>query len=173
MSQCEHRPPLPGDIEYPYRCPICALEKRVEELSQRMTGLEMKRIEPMTIQLAPSPEPKLYSGFTADEWQQMLKDGPLLCDTSIGGVWIDRLDDKCLGSQVLCSRGHWFNEIKLLEQPNWRPHMTDECPVLGRVRVDVCFADNSLSKGADIASNFIWIRNGHYSDIHAYRILGT
>ena len=159
------------------KCPICTLERRVEELSQRMTGLEMKRIESMTIQLAPSPEPKHYSGFTWEEWELMFRDGPLLCGTGDfeSACWIDSIDKdaKYIFRSGLGVGSSGFTKVTLLEQPNWRPYMADGCPVPERVRVEVCYLDESLFKENDVASRFLWISNGHYSDIRAYRILGT
>ena len=155
-------------------CPICVLKMQVEELRQRMTGLEMKRIEPVTIQLAPSPEPKLYSGFTTDEWNLMLKGGPLLCGADIGQTWIDSFDVDMIDefSSGGGNQNRRFKSVKLIEQPNWRPHLTDECPVPGRVMVEI--KTEGGGGGTGKAAQFFWIRDmKDFSHTRAYRILGT
>ena len=164
-------------------CPLCALEKRVEELSQRMTGLEMKRIEPVTIQLAPSPEPKPYSGLTLEEWKQL---------ANLDYMLVEGWNDMGTGSDIgflsnayiadsgtirfvfkACNGSTYGRDfVKLIEQPNWRPHMTDECPVPGRVKIQVEFEDGA--RAVSLASRFNWKRVLlRLQNIRAYRILGT
>ena len=161
-------------------CPLCALEKRMkvlEEWYEANTPSQPFIPHPSTVSASPL-EPKLYSGFTTDEWKLMLKGGPLLCEVEGEKVWIDRFDDKCLGRPVIGNTEHWFNEVKLLEQPNWRPHMTDECPVPGRVRVEIRFipyrtiSDDSACHTTIVADSMDWEKIGSRGDIYAYRILG-
>ena len=179
-----------GEFSGNYPCAICALEKRVEELKARIEKLEKY---PATIEMIPlsqpnaellreavkkmTPEPKLYSGFTADEWNMMLKDGPLLCNADIGQIWIDSFDVDMIDefSSGGGNQNRRFKSVKLIEQPNWRlSHMTDECPVPGRVRVEVAYndKDDNEDDASGNVSDFIWKRRGHHSDICAYRILG-
>ena len=157
-------------------CPLCALEKRVEELERFKANIHSQPFIPHPSTVSASPlEPKLYSGFTADEWKQMLAGGPLLCEvisnSGSGNVWIDRQ----LGDLFWAGRGlmhaQYYYDVRLLEQPNWRPHMTDECPVPERVKVKIKHDDQDYASGN--ASAFIWERRGHCSDIHAYLILGA
>ena len=112
-------------------------------------------------------EPKLYSGFTPEEWELMFKGGPLLCEVEGWNEWIDYFD----GNDFRCGRRAKFSNVRLLEQPNWRPHMTDECPVPGRVKIQVEFEDGA--RLFSLASRFNWKRVLlRLQNIRAYRILG-
>ena len=161
-------------------CPLCALEKRVEaielehdRLRQDMFDPTAKRPSPPFVPQANSlsqpVEPKLYSGFTADEWKQMFAGGPLLCEVEGWNEWIDYFD----GNDFRCGRRAKFSNVRLLEQPNWRPHMTNECPVPGRVSVQLWFTTPNGTNGPCgiwVASLANWNQSNR---IRAYRILGV
>ena len=161
---------------------ICALEKRVKELERLNTNSlsQPKVIYSASISASPV-EPKLYSGFTADEWKQMLKGGPLLCEviskSGSGNVWIDRQIDNLFWGGSGLMHADCYYDVRLIEQPNWRPHMTDECPVPGRVKVFYATLDGSDSLlnsrrkeyGPMAAETINWANER----IRAYRILGT
>ena len=162
-------------------CPLCDLEKRVKELERKNvhapSGTNLARatsyhlgIEPSGHSEMPSePKPELYSGFTADEWNQMLKDGPLLLEQPNKRlIWIDQFETE--DDVPLFSWGDhitFIHEVKLIEQPNWRPHMTDECAVPERVRVQVEYERNPH---VGEAGEFSW---EYKAGVRAYRILGT
>ena len=155
-------------------CPLCALEKRVEELERFKANIHSQPFIPHPSTVSASPlEPKLYSGFTAEEWELMFRDGPLLLEQPNKRlIWVDQFETE--GDVPLFSWGEhitFIHEVKLIEQPNWRPHMTDECPVPERVKVKIKHDDQDYASGN--ASAFIWERRGHCSDIHAYLILGA
>ena len=186
---------VPSDATH---CPLCALKRRVDLLEKNtaLVGLELKeRVEkleqfkanslsqlfiphPSTVSASPL-EPKLYSGFTADEWKQMLKDGPLLLEQPNKRlIWIDQFETE--DDVPLFSWGDhitFIHEVKLIEQPNWRPHMTDKCPVPGRVKVFYATLDGSDSLlnsrrkeyGPMAAETINWANER----ICAYRILGV
>ena len=174
---------VPSDATH---CPLCTLKMQVEELRQRVTrlerntalvvlelkerviGLEMKRIESITVSASPL-EPKLYSGFTLEEWELMFRDGPLLLEAGRLELWFDAFRGGYFIGGV-----HKFqdDEVELIEQPNWRPHRTDGCPVPGRVRVEVGYKRSIHCCWETIgkADEFCW---EYEAGIRAYRILGT
>ena len=156
-----------------YPCATCTLERRVEELVLEIMKLK-GHTEEAHGRLNAESEP--YSGFTLEEWKLMFKGGPLLCGVGSGTLWIEFIHVLNAIDGPVFHSGTGIHKtihraVELIEQPNWRPHLSDDCPVPGRVRVEVSFDDNSLSKDADVASSFLWISKGHYSDIRAYRIL--
>ena len=174
-------------------CPLCDLEKRVKELERKNvhapSGTNLARatsyhlgIEPSGHSEMPSePKPELYSGFTAEEWEQLAKLDYMLVEgwndmrtgSDIGFLSNAYIADSgtirfvfkaCNGSTY----GRDF--VKLIEQPNWRPHMTDECPVPGRVKIQVEFEDGA--RAVSLASRFDWKRVLlRLQNIRAYRIL--
>lgn len=169
-------------------CPICALEKRVKLIELFIEGpcltLRQARFDEQATKVnkafglptVPHAEAaKLYSGFTADEWQQMLKDGPLLCAVDGGNVWIDRFhaDTPNFHCGDLA-----FQKVSIIEQPNWRPHFGNERPVPGRVWVEIRFIpyhnnyDDFACYITVVADSVNWNKVGSAGDIYAYRIWG-
>ena len=167
-------------------CPICALEKRVKLLELFIEGpcliLRQARFDEQVnkafgLPTVPRAEAaKFYSGFTADEWQQMLKDGPLLCDGGSGNFWVDGFHPEQDESFSSGTGVHtiWWAQAKLIEQPNWRPYMINEYPVPGRVRVEVeCQNGKRYTSTAEGFHPCRWKRGAEGTGIRAYRILGA
>ena len=174
---CDHRPPLPIDIDYNSPCPLCTLEKRVDELAMSLLGLRQEILD-STAKAEDVPvkqEEKLYSGFTLKEWELMFRDGPLLLEYWNGDRtgWFDRAVPGVTGirfysdtSRLGETESNFHCVVRLIEQPNWRPHRTDEMPVPGRVKAEIEYWTGGRYSGkAEVPR---WDKG----NIRAYRIIG-
>jgi len=160
-------------------CPLCALEKRVEELANEIKKFGHTKasdiIQTGDYRIVPTScgdgvtREKLYSGFTLKEWELMFKDGPLLVmDRRAVTHWVNGFEEK--GEAFLCGNRPYIyatpESISLIEQPNWRPHRTDECPVPGRVRL--VYKTKTGEFGPHRADSMNW----YSGECRAYRIIG-